>query len=224
MLFGFESPQHQAALFIASALKHHRAQTEKFNLAKTLLQSAEPFSFCIGLMKNIAFQKKQPDNVFTQTEDDILARTVIDRAVSSSGRVAIWDHLPDETAYLLYRWSALDLSGLRQYVDEQMKKDPQTVFKLLRTLRPTVRSASYPKLYKGDSQIEQYQLLDSVAGRENVIAVLNEKYGITALASDQDVLWNRSEDQLDPDLYVARQFMYFDRFVQSSEAAPAQDE
>lgn len=108
------------------------------------------------MMRGLAFDKKETDNLFTQDEDAGLTQVVVERALTESGDRPFWKHFPEEGAYLFYRWSELDLNQLKAYVAEKLETDSDTVIELLKLLTPTIRSSASPKSFKSDLKAEQY--------------------------------------------------------------------
>lgn len=126
--YAFEPVLTQAGLYLLKLLTR---MADPYPALSRFIEKCNAFE----LLGRTMFCCFRPDGILAALRGDkakLLARVFISRALQFAGERPVWELYPSETEFLFSLWSDYGVRGnLNRYVQQQLRKEPQTVRSLL---------------------------------------------------------------------------------------------
>ncbi len=204
--FGFERPISQAAIFIYQLIKKHNNTLECFELAKSLMKRANPFSFAYEINNWLRTGETLEEKIFSIEQYQNLAKQLIDRALSESKDKPIFEQFPENNQYLLSVWKEINQNEFEAYIKKTLDATPKKVLDLLRAFTPVMASSSHPVPYKSSFSKDHYDFFTKLFDKEYIYEKVNNEFREEI---EKEAVKFPDMDNNQTDLNILRQFNHW---------------
>jgi predicted KAP-like P-loop ATPase len=204
--FGFDKPKAQAGIFIYQLLKKHNNNSESFELANLLMKKAIPFGFAYEINNWLRTGNTEEEKIFSTEQYQVLARSLIKRALSESEDEPIFTKFPDNVNYLIGVWKEIDKSECDKYVKGIIDSTPSKVLDLLRAFTPVMRSSNHPEPYKSNFTKQQFEYFNTLFDKDYIHKNIIDCFG-PELNADRARFPDMENNQTD--INILRQFNHW---------------
>lgn len=210
LTMGVDSPKTQLAIFICQLLKSQPDRNERLLTGKEVLSKADTLGLANEIIRWTNVGKTDEDKTFNENEIKTLKGILIERFISEAGDIPIY-FKHTNLYYLFNDWNEYDRKGMTQYIKKHIKKNPNDIFSLLRSVMSKM-SISNKVL---DIDKEKFEFIDTVFNKEFIRKSIVKIYPLKIIHNDT-VVWKEHTNEELTNIDIARQFLYWYNIAKST--------
>lgn len=203
LTMGFNSPKTQLAILICQLLKNQNNLHDRLIAGKEVMSKADTLELANEILTWANVGNTDEDKVFNESEIKILKRLLIERIIRESGDIPIYSK--HANLYYIFRyWNECDRKQMIEYVKKHIKKNPNEIFLLLRSVM-SKNSLSNKIL---DINKEKFDFINTLFDKEYVNKTIQKVLPLKVINQD-DIVWTEHSNIELTDSDIARQFRYW---------------
>lgn len=218
-MWGFDSTFSQAGILAGQLLLRIPAGAEREELARRIVQEAEPLPFAFECFRWMRKGEKDPESerVMSEAAEAEVGRILIERTRARAAETPPWRDFPQDCPGICWIWKKYgDPPDVGEYLEARFGENPGEVPVFLTTYVPDAWGMESGLRHKGDFRREAYDMVKDLVDPEKMAAWLRDIYGVEIDHGD-----HYKPDTVPFERRIAVQFGFIHRKVKEEAQAKA---